>query len=124
MKKTLFALIMSVIMIGFASCGSKHSEAFNKSKKILEDAVAAVEKADNCDDLDAAVFTGVFGLLAVEGIDQMPESEAAELETYTEKLDKAYEDKKAKLDCQDDEYDFDDDMPMDELFELEDELED
>lgn len=110
---------MGIIMIGLASCGgNKHSKAFNESKKILDNVLESVEKAETCDDLDMAAF-GVLGLLGVEGVDAMPESEQEELTKITEKIDKAMEDKKAALDCKDDGSWFSDDeeMPADEPFE-------
>ena len=116
MKKTLLVVVMSIIMIGLASCGgNKHSKAYNESKKVLENVMEAVEKAETCDDLDMAAF-GILGLLGVEGVDAMPESEQQELSKLTDKIDELMESKKAKLDCKDDDFfDTDDDeFPFDE----------
>ena len=117
MKKTLFALVMSIIMIGFASCGGgnkNHSKAFNESKKVLDNVLESVEKAKTCDDLDMAAF-GILGLLGVEGVDAIPEAEQDELTKLTEKIDKAMEAKKADLGCKDDDlFGGDDEMPFGE----------
>ncbi len=121
MKKTLFALVMGIVMIGLASCGgNKHSKAFNESKKILDIVLENVEKAETCDDLDMA-FVGIFDLLSVEGINAIPETEAQELTTITEKIDEVMEAKRADFDCQDEELIDNDDIPFDE--EVEEELE-
>lgn len=118
MKKTLLALVVSIIMISLASCGgNKHSKAFDESKKVLDNVLENVEKAETCDDLDMAAF-GILGLLGVEGVDAMPEAEQQELTKITEKIDKAMEDKKAALDCKDDDTFLDEEeMPADEPFE-------
>lgn len=121
MKKTLFAVIMSVIMIGLASCGgNKHSKAFNESKKILDDVLENAQNAQTCDDLDKAVF-GIFNLLAVEDVDAIPESEQNELTKITEEIDKVMEAKKAEFGCQDEDLIDEDEIPFDE--EVEEELE-
>lgn len=119
MKKTLLALVMSIIMIGLASCGgnNSHSKAFNESKKILDNVKEEIQKAETCDDIDAATF-GVLGLLGVEGIDAMPESEQDELSKVTEEIDKVLEAKKAELNCQDEVWEEEEVLPMEEdLFE-------
>lgn len=116
MKKTLLALVMSVIMIGLASCGDGHSKAFNESKKILDNVKEGIEKAETCDDVDMATM-GVLGLLGVEGVDAMPESEQDELSKITEEIDKVLETKKAELNCQDEIWEEEEEMPMEEPLE-------
>lgn len=122
MKKTLLALVMSVIMIGLASCGgnSGHSKAFNESKKVLDNVKEEIQKAKDCDEVDMATF-GILGLLGVEGVEDMPESEQDELSKITEEIDKVLEAKKAEFGCQDDDSWLEDDaeMPLEELFEEE-----
>ena len=121
MKKTLIALVMSVIMISLATCGggnNKHSKAFNESKKVLDNVMESVNKAKDCDDLDMATF-GILGLLAVEGIDAMPQADQEELDELTTKIDKALEQKKAELNCQDDSFFDEEDVPLDEPYEEE-----
>lgn len=121
MKKTLFALVMSVIMIGLASCGNGgHSKAFNESKKVLDNVKSEIQSAKDCDEVDMATF-GILGLLGVEGADEMPDAEQEELTKLTEEIDKVLEAKKAELNCQDDEswFDEEEDMPLDEPYEEE-----
>ena len=122
MKKTLFALVMSVIMIGLASCGGNngHSKAFNESKKILDNVKEEIQNAKDCDAVDMATW-GIIGLLGVEGVDAMPDNEQEELSKITEEIDKVLEAKKAELNCPEDDDWFtdDEDMPMEELFEEE-----
>lgn len=115
MKKTLFAVIMSVIMIGMASCGgNSHSKAFNESKKILDKISESVKQAKTCDDLDMAAF-GILGLLGVEGIDAISEAEQKELSDLTDKMEKLMEQKKAEMDCKDDDFwGSEDETPLDE----------
>ena len=114
MKKTLFAVIMSIIMISLASCGgNKHSKAFNESKSVLDKVMENVEKAETCDDLDMAAF-GIFNLLTVEGVDAIPETEQQELTKITEKIDEVMEAKKAEFGCQDEDFFDDDETPLDE----------
>lgn len=121
MKKTLFAVIMCVIMIGLASCGgNKHSKAFNESKGILDKVLENVEKAETCDDLDMAIF-GIFDLLSVEGVDAIPEAEQQELTEITETIDEVMGAKRVLFDCQDEDLIEDEDNPFDE--EVEEELE-
>ncbi len=123
MKKTLLAVIMGVIMIAFASCGNNngHSKAFNQAQKIYDNMIEEVNKAKTCDDVDMAAF-GVLGLLGVEGIDKLDEAENKELEALGEKLSKAMEDKKAALDCQEEDYSSwwdEEETPVDEPVEAE-----
>lgn len=118
MKKTLLVAIMAVIMIAFASCGGNngHSKAFNQASKIYNNMIEEVNKAKTCDDVDMAAF-GVLGLLGVDGIDKLDEAETKELEELGEKLSKAMEDKKAALDCQEEDYSSwwdDEEAPVDE----------
>ena len=121
MKKTLFALVMGIVMIGLASCGgNKHSKAFNESKRILDNIYESIDKAETCDDLDTA-FVAIIDLLSVEGIDAIPETEHQELTTIAEKIDELMESKRADFGCQDDELIDNDDIPFDE--EVEEELE-
>lgn len=116
MKKTLFALIMSVIMIGLASCGGT-SKAFKECKQVLDGVMEKVQNAQDCDELDMATF-GILALLGVEGIETMSESEQEKLSKISEEIDKVLEEKKAEFNCPEEEwYDDDDDLPMDELFE-------
>lgn len=122
MKKTLLALVMSVIMISLASCGGNngHSKAFNESKKILDNVKEEIQNAKDCDDVDMATW-GIIGLLGVEGVDAMPDAEQEELSKITEEIDKVLEAKKAELSCPEDDdwFSEDEDMPMEELFEEE-----
>lgn len=104
MKKSLLALIMGIIMIGFASCGGNNngkSKAFNESKKVLDNVMEGIEKAKTCDDVDMAAF-GILGLFGVEGLDAMPQAEQDELEKLSEKIDEAMAKKKAELNCPED----------------------
>ena len=118
MKKVLFAVVMSVIMISMASCGgNSHSKAFNESKKILDNIAESIKQSENCDDLDAAAF-GILGLLGVEGIDAISEAEQKELSEITDKMEKLMEQKKAEMDCKDDDFwGSEDETPLDEPFE-------
>ena len=120
MKKTLLFLVMSVIMIGFVSCGGNdgHSKAFRESKKILDNIKTQINKASDCDAVDMAAF-GILGLFGVEGIDEMSEAEQEELSKLSEEIDKVMEAKKAELNCPEDEGFFggDDDYPVDDWFE-------
>ena len=120
MKKTLLALVMSVIMIGLASCGGNngHSKAFNESKKILDNVMEGIQKATTCDDVDMAAF-GILGLLGVDGVESMPEAEQEELTKITDEMEKVMAEKKAQLDCKEDDswFNDDDDRPADDLFE-------
>lgn len=120
MKKTLFAVIMSIIVIGLASCGNKHSKAFNESKGVLDKVLVNIEKAETCEELDMAAF-GVFGLLSVDGVDAIPETEQQELSKIVEKIDEIREAKRAEFGCQDEDLLNNDEIPFDE--EVEEELE-
>lgn len=119
MKKTVFALIVCVIMIGFASCGNnnKHSKAFNESKQVLDKVMESVKQSNDCDELDMATFR-ILGLLGVEGVDEMPEAEQEELSKITEDIEKVLEQKKAEFNCEEDFFDSDE-LPMDEWTEEE-----
>ena len=120
MKKSLLVLIMSVIMIGLASCGGNdHSKAFNKAKKIMDNISDNIKSAKTCDDVDMAAF-GILGMLGIEGIDALSAEEQAELDKMSEEMNKLMESKKAELDCKDSFFDFDDeDVPLDEPVEEE-----
>lgn len=116
MKKTLLAVIMGIVMITFASCGG--SSTVDKAKKVLDDVMENVNKATTCDDVDMAAF-GILGLLSVDGIENLTEAEQQELDAYTEKISKAVEEKKAALDCKDDFWFDDEEVPADEPAEVE-----
>lgn len=122
MKKSLLVLIMSVIMIGMASCGgNNHSAAFNKAKKVIDNIGDDIKKAKTCDDVDMAAF-GVLGLLGIDGIDALNAEEQAELDKMSEEMNKLMESKKAELNCKEDsffDWDDDDDVPVDEPVEME-----
>lgn len=121
MKKTLLALVMSVIMITMASCsGNNHSKAFNEAKKIMDKITTSVKDAKTCDDLDMAAF-GFLGLLGVEGIDALSEAEQKELDEITQKMEKLMEERKAELNCKDDSFwdEDEDEVPLDEPVEVE-----
>ena len=115
MKKTLLAFVMSVIMIAMASCGGgNQSKAFKDSKKILDRITSSIKDAKTCDDLDMAAF-GMLGLLGVEGLDAITEEEQAQLTELTDNMEKLMEQKKAELNCKDDNFWGDDDeTPVDE----------
>lgn len=106
MKKTLLAVVMSVIMIAIASCGGgnsvKHSDAYNAAEKVIKDAIEEVNNAADCDAVDGAQFTAVFGLLMVPDIENLPEEEMKDFEALSEEFTKACADKKAALACPDD----------------------
>ena len=120
MKKSLLVLIMSVIMIGMASCGgNNHSTAFNKAKKIMDNITDNIKKAKTCDDVDMAAF-GILGMLGIEGIDALSAEEQAELDKMSEDMNKLMENKKSELNCKDSFFDLDeDDVPLDEPVEEE-----
>ena len=104
MKKTLLVAVMSLIMIGMAACGGgKHSNAFNQTKKIIDNITESVNKAKDCDDLDMAAF-GMLGILGVEGIDAMTEEETQALSEMTDKMNELMEKKKAEFNCKDDDF--------------------
>lgn len=111
---------MSVIMITLASCGggkNGHSKAFNQAMKIYDDMFESVEKASTCDDVDMVIF-GAFALIGIDGIDKLNEAETKEFEELGEKLSKAMEDKKAELNCpEEDLFGGDEDTPFDEEIE-------
>ena len=111
---------MSVIMIGFASCGGNSgSKTFNDAKKVLEDVKEAVQQAQTCDDVDMAAF-GVLGLLAIEGIENLTEAEQEALGQISEEIEQISNDKKAELGCNEEET-YEEEMPVDELIEVEEE---
>ena len=100
MKKTVLVAILSLIVICFASCSEKHTQAYNDSKAVLDKVSEALTQATNCDDVDAAAF-GIIALLGVEGAEEMPEAEQNELTKLMEDLSTAMEAKKAEFGCQD-----------------------
>lgn len=120
MKKTLLAIVMSVIMIVMASCGgNRHSKAFNESKEIIDKIIESLKQAETCDDLDMAAF-GILGVLGVEGLDAISEAEQKQLSELTEKMQMLMEQKKDELECADENFwDSDDEMPLDEPFDEE-----
>ena len=122
MKKSFLAIVMSVIMIAMASCGGNgHSKAFNDSKKIIDKISESLKQAKTCDDLDMAAF-GILGLLGVEGIDAISEQEQKELSDLTDKMEKLMEQKKAEMNCKDDDFwGSDDETPVDEPMDAEEE---
>ena len=111
---------MSVIMIGFVSCGGNdgHSKAFRESKKILDNIKTQIEKDTDCDEVDMAAF-GILGLFGVEGLEYMSEAEQEELSKLSDGIDKVMDAKKAELNCPEDEDFFggDDELPVDDWFE-------
>ena len=120
MKKTLLAIVLSVVMIAMASCGgSGHSKAFNEAKKIIDKISESVKQAKSCDDLDMAAFS-ILGLLSVEGIDAISDAESKELSNLTDKMQKLMEQKKEELSCDDDNFwGSEDEVPLDEPYDEE-----
>ena len=124
MKKILFALVMGIVMIAIASCGNKnkHSEAYNKAKKVLDSVTERVQITRDCDEIDALFVTRVNCL---QDINSMPQSERDELTKLKNDFDKAMERKKAELKCYEEiEVIETETMPFDDPFEYEDEFED
>lgn len=120
MKKSLLAIVMSIIMIAMASCGGNgHSKAFNESKKIIDKISESVKQAKTCEDLDMAAF-GILAILGVEGVDAISEDEQKQLSDLTDKMEKLMEQKKAELNCKDEDFWGDEDeTPLDEPLEEE-----
>ena len=86
----------------------------NEYKKILDRITSSIKDAKTCDDLDMAAF-GMLGLLGVEGLDAITEEEQAQLTELTDNMEKLMEQKKAELNCKDDNFWGDDDeTPVDE----------
>ena len=106
---------MSAILIAMASCGGNgHSKAFNESKKIYDKVSESIKQAKTCDELDMAAF-GILGILGVEGVDAMSAEEQKQLEDLSNTMEKVMADKKAELNCKDDDFWGDDeDTPLDE----------
>ena len=96
MKKVFIVLIMSVIMIGMAACGEKHSKAFNEAKAVLDNITENVNKAATCDEIDALTEQRH---LNIEGIEAISQEEKDALAKLTEAVDKALDAKKNELDC-------------------------
>lgn len=116
MKKTLFAFVMSAILVAMASCGGNgHTKAFNESKKLYDKITESIKTAKTCDDVDMAAF-GMLGLLGIEGLDALTADEQKELETLGEQMEKVMADKKAELGCKDDFWgsDEEEEVPSDE----------
>lgn len=108
MKKTLFALIMGVIMISLvSSCAAKkkYSKTYYQVEKIIDAAAKDINHVEDCDELDNLVFGIVLDLIFVPDIDKLNEVEDAEIEKKFEKFSVVVDKKKAALGCEDDDDD-------------------
>ena len=119
MKNTIFALLVTVIMIGFASCGesNKHSKGYEASKKVLDEVMVNVEQAKDCEELDIAV-AGMIRLFFVEDSITL-QSEKDEISNMLTTINEVAEQKKVAMNCQEEEEYIDDVMPMEEPIEYE-----
>ena len=104
--KKLFILIAMLSLSTFVMAQNPvktHTKPYNEAKAILEEVKAGIQNAKDCDELDVAVF-GVIALFGVEDIDMITEDEENLLTKLTEEMDKILENKKAALNCEDDDF--------------------
>ena len=116
MKKTLIIALAGMMMFAFTQCGGKDggtisassSKQFKETKEMFEGIQKAVDEANDCEQLQEAALTLVFGSLGASFGDyaddeKMTEKEEAEIDKLTEKISKAIEDKSTKFGCDDEE---------------------
>ena len=109
--KKLFILLAMLTFSTFVMAQAPvngHTKPYNEAKEILESVKDGIQSAKDCDELDMAVF-GVIALFGVEDIDEITESEEDLFTKLTDEIDKILENKKAALNCKDDEDDWGDD---------------
>lgn len=119
MKNIVFALAVTILAIGFSSCGNgdKHSKGYNASVKVLDDVMLKVELAKDCEALEAAM-TGLSELYFMD--DSIPlQSERDELSEKLLTLFETVNQKTVAMNCQEEEEYFDEEMPMEEPLEYE-----
>lgn len=96
---TVVIAIVLLVIIGVAADSGK-SQTYRDAKKILDGVKEEIEDAGSCDDLDMAEWS-MIGLLNVEGIDDLEEDEAEELEAYIEQIDQIAEEQRSFFGCDD-----------------------
>ncbi len=117
MKKILIIALAGMMMFAFTQCGggkdggtasASSSKQFKETKEMYEGIQKAVDEAEDCEQLQEAALTLVFGSLGVSFGDyaddeKMTEKEEAEIDKLTEKISKAIENKSTKFGCDDEE---------------------
>ena len=102
MKKYFILIAMLVLStVAMAQTPVKeHTKPYNECKAIVENVMTKIQEAKDCDELDAALF-GFFAVFGVENQELMTQEENELLDNLTNEMDKAFDIKKAKLDCKD-----------------------
>ena len=102
MKKLFFLIAMLSLSTGIMAQNpvKEHTKPFNECKAIIEDVMTKIQEAKDCDELDMALF-GFFAVFGVENQEIMTEEENELLDNLSNEMDKAFDIKKAKLDCKD-----------------------
>jgi hypothetical protein len=117
MKKVLMIALAGVMMFAFTQCGggkdgggisASSSKEYKETKELYDNLQKIVKDAKDCEQLQEAALSLVFGALAGSFGDyadneKMTEKEKAEIDKLVEKIGKEIEDKSAKLGCDEDE---------------------
>ena len=101
--KKYFILIAMLVLSTVAMAQNpvkEHTKPYNECKAIVENVMTKIQEAKDCDELDMALF-GFFAVFGVENQEIMTEEENELLDNLTNEMDKAFDIKKAKLDCKD-----------------------
>ena len=78
----------------------EHTKPYNECKAIVESVMTKIQEAKDCDELNEALF-GFFAVFSVDNQEIMTAEENELLDNLTNEMDKAYDIKKAKLGCKD-----------------------
>ena len=101
--KKYFILIAMLVLATFAMAQTpvkEHTKPYTECKAIIENVIAKIQEAKDCDELNAALF-GFFEVYGVENQEIMTQEENELLDNLTNEMDKAFDIKKAKMGCKD-----------------------
>ena len=104
--KKLFILIamLSLSMFVMAQNSEEtHTKPYKEVMAILEEVQEGIQNAKDCDELELAAF-GMIALFGVEDIDKVTEAEDNQINKFTAEMDKILKNKKATLNCKDDDF--------------------
>ena len=104
--KKLFILIamLSLSTLAMAQKPEEtHTKPYKEAMAILEEVQEGIQNAKDCDELELAAFS-MLALFGVEDIDKVTEEEDNLINKFTEEMGKIMENKKAALNCKDDDF--------------------
>ena len=102
MKKLFLIALSGIALFAFSACGSKGSQEFKDSKKLIENVKKAANSAKTCEELQEAGLSLLAGALTSASYsdgEKMTDAEKKKIEDLTKELNETFEKISKKLDC-------------------------